>query len=505
MSFRFNWPDFDPAFYAEAKTQLETALNKEKKSKHIADHIFVKELNMGSKPPELEILEICELSTDYFRGIFKFIYRGDSSIAVQTKIQANPLYNPSVSKSPYGRNFYPLPRHSRPDIVAAAQPLVIPMLLRISDVRLNGIIMLSVSKTKGITLVFKNDPLESLLVSSTFDIVSSVKTFLQQQIESQLRTFLQDTLPLIVHEFSLGLINNQHQQQQQHKLPGTQPTPFPAPSIPTSNSVPPSSVSISLLQQQHNDKNTDRYFNPPIINDESNYDTFSAVPDLVYSSSSSASECFSDTSSENFSLNDDDDYLYGLTNMATNHEKYINYNTTSMTAIPLRYLIHSTKRTNAPSIPTAINSSTYPSVKDTEHEQKYIPLYSPPLASMTKNDDNATDFEGQHYHPECTGTNEYHSPPLLCSSTTETSSTLFNQPIRLSSTEHPHGLLQRIQDLSIASQTIATALSMDNKSSTLGGGLVHKTCIHTMNPIEQLSTSMRRNKIQKRRFIRWNN
>ncbi|KAI8097307.1 uncharacterized protein BX664DRAFT_246802, partial [Halteromyces radiatus] len=197
MSFRFNWPNFDDKFYIEAKDQLEIALNKEQKSKHIADHIFVKELNMGSMPPELEILEICELTTDYFRGIFKLTYHGDSFIELQTKVQANPLHKPIQQET-----FYPLSRYGRSSIVAADQPLVIPMLLRISDVQLNGILVLAMSKTKGITLVFKNDPLQSLCVSSTFDIVSSIKSFLQQQIETKLRVFLQDTLPLVVHDYS---------------------------------------------------------------------------------------------------------------------------------------------------------------------------------------------------------------------------------------------------------------------------------------------------------------
>ncbi|ORZ23112.1 hypothetical protein BCR42DRAFT_387712 [Absidia repens] len=112
--------------------------------------------------------------------------------------EASPLYNPSMAKPPYDRNFYRLPRHSRPDICGGGSTILSCSLF---------------SKTKGITLVFKNDALESLLVGSTFDIVSSVKMFLQQQIESQLRTFLQDTLRLIVHEFSLRHINNQQQQQ----------------------------------------------------------------------------------------------------------------------------------------------------------------------------------------------------------------------------------------------------------------------------------------------------
>lgn len=49
MAFRFSWPEFDQEFYEEAKSQLETALNKGNKPPVIVDHITVKELNMGTK------------------------------------------------------------------------------------------------------------------------------------------------------------------------------------------------------------------------------------------------------------------------------------------------------------------------------------------------------------------------------------------------------------------------------------------------------------------------
>jgi hypothetical protein len=49
MAFRFTWPEFDKDFYVEAKSQLETALNKGNKPSVIVDHITVKELNMGTK------------------------------------------------------------------------------------------------------------------------------------------------------------------------------------------------------------------------------------------------------------------------------------------------------------------------------------------------------------------------------------------------------------------------------------------------------------------------
>ncbi|KAI8137752.1 hypothetical protein BJV82DRAFT_674382 [Fennellomyces sp. T-0311] len=210
MAFRFNWPEFDSGFYDEAKSQLEAALNKGNKPKNIVDHITVKELHMGSMPPELEILEVGELTTDKFRGIFKLTYAGDAYIVLQTKVQANPMHAKQSSE---------LARHTRPKILAADQPLVVPMLLRISDLRLRGIIVLVVSKTKGITLVFKNDPLESIRISSTFDSVTSVRNFLQREIEKQIRNLFQEDLPVMIHNLSLRHIQNEREKEEKKRRP----------------------------------------------------------------------------------------------------------------------------------------------------------------------------------------------------------------------------------------------------------------------------------------------
>lgn len=115
-----------------------------------------------------------------------------------------------------------LPRHSRPGILAANQPLVVPMILRISDLKLRGIVVLVVSKTKGVTLVFKNDPLESIRISSTFDSVSILRDFLQRQIETQLRNMLQEDLPVMIHNLSLRFIQSEEEKkkkkEQEEKL-----------------------------------------------------------------------------------------------------------------------------------------------------------------------------------------------------------------------------------------------------------------------------------------------
>lgn len=118
------------------------------------------------------------------------------------------------------------PSYTRRGILAADQPLVVPMLLRISDFKLRGIIVLVVDQIKGITLVFKNDPLESVLVSSTFDSITPIQRFLQSEIEKQLRNLFQEDLPTAIHNLSQQFTkkpedaSRQQQQHQQEELQG---------------------------------------------------------------------------------------------------------------------------------------------------------------------------------------------------------------------------------------------------------------------------------------------
>ncbi|KAL2917793.1 ERMES complex subunit [Polyrhizophydium stewartii] len=219
MSFKINWPEFSHEFIDKAKEQLTVALNKGKKPENIVDRIEVKELDMGTKvrlptdggpsgaatytapqairPPDLEILEISELSEDRFKGIFKLVYTGDAFIIIKTRVQANPLTTAARQRTV----------NPRLGMLAAQRPFVVPMEIRISNVRLRGIIVLVVDQEKGITLVFKNDPLERVDVNSTFDNIPNIRRFLQTQIEGQLRNLFQTDLPQMVHNLSLMLLH----------------------------------------------------------------------------------------------------------------------------------------------------------------------------------------------------------------------------------------------------------------------------------------------------------
>lgn len=87
-------------------------------------------------------------------------------------------------------------------MLAAKDPLVVPMLLRLSHFKLNSYVVLVVSKQKGITLVFKTDPLQNVDINSTFDSIAVIQKFIQREIEGQLRQMFREDLPGIIHRLS---------------------------------------------------------------------------------------------------------------------------------------------------------------------------------------------------------------------------------------------------------------------------------------------------------------
>ena len=214
MAFSFNWSPLmaDSSFYTRAQDLLTNALNKSPKPPIIVDDILVNELNLGSKPPDLDILEIGDLAEDRFRGIFKMCYNGDAFLTLKTRVQANPL-NTYLSTRP---------EFASPQPLAAASGLTIPLQITLSNIRLSAFIILVFSKQKGITLVFRNDPLESLKVSSTFDSIPFVRDYLQKEIEGQLRTLLMDEVPAIIHRLSLRLFVPEYRAQEEQELARSQ-------------------------------------------------------------------------------------------------------------------------------------------------------------------------------------------------------------------------------------------------------------------------------------------
>jgi distribution and morphology protein 34 len=153
-------------------------------------------LSFGSHSPIFEILEIGDLGKDKFRGIFKLKYDGDAHITLSTSIQANLLrIHQQVVKEVGGA--FALPKFG-----LSSESFSMPLFVDLRDIRLSGIIVVVFSKSKGLTLVFKNDPLENIKVSSSFDNVQVIERFLQTKIENQVRDLFRDILPSVLHKVS---------------------------------------------------------------------------------------------------------------------------------------------------------------------------------------------------------------------------------------------------------------------------------------------------------------
>jgi distribution and morphology protein 34 len=111
MAFNFNWSPLtaDADFYARARDLLTKALNKSPKPPIIVDDILVSEFNLGTVPPDLEILEIGDLAEDRFRGIFKMTYSGDAFLTLKTRVQVRLYHSPlfcNTSLQPYSIFLY---------------------------------------------------------------------------------------------------------------------------------------------------------------------------------------------------------------------------------------------------------------------------------------------------------------------------------------------------------------------------------------------------------------
>lgn len=202
MSFNLNWNTLETDSLRLWTEQLLTgALNSGKRPNILASDITIKDLNFGKVAPTFEVLEIGELDKDRFRGIFKITYAGDFHLTLHTKVQANPLK--IYSDNSREMEIDPDSPFVTPHFSLSTDPFNIPLDLKLSDIKISGIGIIVFSKTKGLTLVFRNDPLDSIKVSSSFDAVQVLSNFLQKQIEHQIRDLFRETLPTLIHKLSL--------------------------------------------------------------------------------------------------------------------------------------------------------------------------------------------------------------------------------------------------------------------------------------------------------------
>lgn len=250
MSFKIDWNFIDPdSLRTQAKAVFKQAMNKGVMPDVIVGDIELAALHLGTKAPRLDILEIGELDLDKFRGIFKLEYDGDAYLSLRTKIEANPLALMqrkqqldllSRQKIQHKTVAYDLGR-VLPRISLASKSLTLPLSILLCDMKLSAIVIVVYSVARGLTLVFQNDPLQSVRIQSSFDFVPGVAEFIQQEIEERLRESFRDDIPEILYQLSQN--NDSFSQilsQVKHEHVADAAIPFtmnPSPTAPTGKGI----------------------------------------------------------------------------------------------------------------------------------------------------------------------------------------------------------------------------------------------------------------------------
>lgn len=89
MSFKFDWSPFliNDENFDSISAVLTKALNRGPKPEAVVGHIKLKNLNVGSIPPRLHLVEVTDITDDSFKGKFRIEYDGNASISLQTFVE----------------------------------------------------------------------------------------------------------------------------------------------------------------------------------------------------------------------------------------------------------------------------------------------------------------------------------------------------------------------------------------------------------------------------------
>lgn len=213
MSFKISWdPDLiNASNFPHVAALLESALSKGPRPDGVIGPILVDHLYLGDSPPHLHIKSIIDLDKTRFKAVFSMVYAGNASITLRTRVQANLLrtaVTSSSSSSPPGTTTAaaapppPPPISVLPSFLGALPSLAMPLQFTIHDFRLKGTVTLVVAKNRGAVLVFQDDPLQSIQISSSLDDLPSVSAKIKAEVEAEIRDVFRDSIPRVIYDLT---------------------------------------------------------------------------------------------------------------------------------------------------------------------------------------------------------------------------------------------------------------------------------------------------------------
>jgi len=174
MSFKFDWSrvSTNKEFLNDLKSKINSALEQA-----LADNdnygVSLKNFDLGSSAPELQIIKITELKQDKMHLVFAFSYCGDASMELDVNLQVNPLVSSKGRVGRLGRTHMGL--------LAAHIPLRCSIYTALSKFQLEGTLDLAVDinteETTTTEEIEVTSPPSSILMKSKEVIKEKLKNF----------------------------------------------------------------------------------------------------------------------------------------------------------------------------------------------------------------------------------------------------------------------------------------------------------------------------------------
>jgi len=161
MSVSFNWTSLSSKELVQSiRQQLNQLANTN--SERAADNVgamHITELNFGEQPPDIQLVEINDLSESKVKTSLTFHYEGDATVTFYSRVELNPLFSKRKAGS-RGRDFM--------GVMDSHTSLTAPLYITLSHFRLEGKVVLGFEKPY-LVVSLKNEALKDVTVNSSFD------------------------------------------------------------------------------------------------------------------------------------------------------------------------------------------------------------------------------------------------------------------------------------------------------------------------------------------------
>ncbi|CDR45470.1 CYFA0S18e02058g1_1 [Cyberlindnera fabianii] len=200
MSFLFSWIDLQSVDIRRSVNEVLSSLS----PTQLPQTVSMKQLSLGTSPPQFEVLDIIDLQEGRFKGLFKFQYQGEIDIVLNSDIEINAL------------KLIEFDSFSKPHFVLADKSAVLPVDINLQNVRIDALLTV-VYNGKNITVVFNDSPIIDLDIETTMDELLDEDLFetMKTDLLTMATEFLKQDLPGLISQVKL------FDQEQQEALKDT--------------------------------------------------------------------------------------------------------------------------------------------------------------------------------------------------------------------------------------------------------------------------------------------